>query len=248
MLGPSKDGPRSRAAATARRDGWDRVWLDTCCIDKSSSAELSEAINSMFDWYAHASVCYAYLEDVTLDIASTQGSIQFMTSRWFRRGWTLQELLAPSFLYFVDSYWNDLGTRTDRADEISAVTGISGPALLGDYMSCNIATKFAWAAKRDTTRAEDEAYCLLGLFGINMPLVYGQGKGAFRRLRLELIKDSTDESIFAWPYRHFRARQSTSNAKHMLQWPTRAQATTCSRTDKSFWRLLSHVLDFSRSS
>ena len=179
----------------ASKDGWRYVWIDTCCIDKASSSELSEAINSMFNWYKLASVCYAYLADVTMS-DPRQDTIRH--SRWFQRGWTLQELLAPPFLVFLDNTWTEIGSRADWADEISMVTNITRKVLLGDYMSCNVATKFSWASQRQTTRKEDEAYCLLGLFEVNLPLLYGEDSRAFTRLQEEIIKNSYDESIFAW--------------------------------------------------
>ena len=187
-----------------QRQGWQYVWVDTCCIDKNSSAELSEAINSMFEWYSKADICYAYLEDVHhagTDRATLERS--FIESRWFTRGWTLQELLAPHFLMFLDKEWNPIGPRSELTEEIEHVTSIS-PSNLTNYRSCSIATIFSWAAHRQTTRVEDQAYCLLGLFGINMPLIYGEGQNAFIRLQLEIIRYSDDESIFCWSGKSFK--------------------------------------------
>ena len=178
----------------AAKDGWKYVWIDTCCIDKTSSADLSEAINSMFTWYQKSSVCYAYLNDVRYRSSDAN---DFRYSRWFTRGWTLQELLAPTYVVFLDDRWNELGTKSTLKDLVSEITRIS-IAHLTDFKTCSIATKMSWAARRETTRVEDTAYCLMGLFGINMPLLYGEGKNAFFRLQLELIKSYNDESIFAW--------------------------------------------------
>jgi hypothetical protein len=181
----------------AAEDGWQYIWIDTCCIDKTSSAELGEAINSMFQWYANAAVCYVFLEDVTSRLGSATMRRQFITSRWFTRGWTLQELLAPSFLIFLDRSWSDIGTRAEWAEAIAEATLID-VAYQTNFDSCSIAMKFSWASRRKTKRVEDQAYCLLGLFGISMPLLYGEGSAAFSRLQLELIKITDDETIFAW--------------------------------------------------
>jgi hypothetical protein len=181
--------------ARAAKDGWKYVWIDTCCINKESSAELSESINSMFAWYEQAAVCYAYLADV--DGRSDDHKSQLCLSRWFKRGWTLQEFLAPRFVVFLDQNWADLGTRYSLQNIISPITKIQ-PQQMIDFRSCNVATKFSWAALRETTRPEDQAYCLMGLFGINMPLLYGEGSRAFMRLQRKIIASSNDESIFAW--------------------------------------------------
>lgn len=146
-----------RCCKYAAENGFDWCWVDTCCIDKTNSVELSEAINSMFRWYENAVVCYAYLEDVILD-----DIFHWEQCRWFRRGWTLQELLAPRFVVFLDHNWTYLGTKASRIREISGLTGIS-VSHLRDFRLCdNIATKMTWAGQRQTTRVEDEAYCLLG--------------------------------------------------------------------------------------
>ncbi|KAN0119347.1 HET domain containing protein [Hyaloscypha variabilis] len=180
----------------AARDGWDYVWIDTCCIDKTSSAELSEAINSMYRWYQKSQVCYAYLADVpdAMDDHSRQDS-PFQQSRWFTRGWTLQELLAPNFVEFYDQNWNEIGTKSSMRTLVQEITNISN--LVNIDKAC-VAEKFSWAAGRVTTRIEDLAYCLMGLFDVNMPLLYGEGHNAFLRLQLEIWIRTNDESIFAW--------------------------------------------------
>ena len=182
------------------------AWVDTCCIDKSSSAELSEAINSMFAWYQKSDRCYAYLSDVS----EANMDQEFPKSRWFTRGWTLQELLAPESVTFYDQHWVDLGHRDEHAEQISKITGINKGALwrkdswqvLGlvreKFGSYCVATRMSWASKRQTTRVEDIAYCLLGIFNINMPLLYGEGDRAFRRLQEEIIRKTDDDSILAW--------------------------------------------------
>jgi hypothetical protein len=180
--------------AQARKDGWDYVWIDSCCIDKSSSAELSEAINSMYQWYKDAEVCYAFLSDVD---SAADVIEEFSKSAWFKRGWTLQELLAPETVVFFDRNWIEFGTKDCLHDLISLITGIREDRLFSLGDAC-IAEKMSWASCRDTTRDEDEAYCLMGIFQVNMPLLYGEGRQAFRRLQLEILQTSDDESLFAW--------------------------------------------------
>jgi len=182
------------------------AWVDTCCIDKSSSAELSEAINSMFAWYLDSTCCYAYLSDVS----EANMDQDFPRSRWFTRGWTLQELLAPTKVIFYDQSCVELGDRERHAERISEITGINERVfhenpwedlyLLRDKRigTFSVATRMSWASTRQTTRAEDMAYCLLGIFNINMPLLYGEGHRAFRRLQEEIIRKSDDDSILAW--------------------------------------------------
>jgi hypothetical protein len=165
---------------------------NSCCIDKTSTAELSEAINSMFRWYREARVCYAYLTDV-------QEATQLADSRWFTRGWTLQELVAPSTVWFYTRNWQYLGSKVELQQEIQRITDIETKVLTdGVLETVGIARRMSWAAKRQTTRIEDLAYSLMGIFDINMPLLYGEGKKAFTRLQEEIMKTSDDQSLFAW--------------------------------------------------
>ncbi|KAF3808540.1 Vegetative incompatibility protein HET-E-1, partial [Colletotrichum gloeosporioides] len=188
----------ANACRIARLDGHPYIWVDTNCIDKKSSAELSEAINSMFSWYQASRVCFAYLEDLPAETTTKDLS----RCRWFTRGWTLQELLAPRRVTFFDSAWESVGTKTTLRTRIREATCIEA-AVLRDPAKINTACaakKMSWASSRQTTRVEDMAYCLLGLFNINMPLLYGEGNDAFRRLQEEIIKVSTDQSLFAWDW------------------------------------------------
>ena len=189
-----------RACETAAADGHEYIWIDTCCIDKRSSAELSEAINSMYSWYHKAVICYTYLADVPTDVDTQAKEGPFAKSRWFTRGWTLQELLAPATLAFFSQDWVEIGRKSTLYDAISKITGIHESILSGlkDLESTSIATRMSWASKRDTTRTEDRAYCLMGIFGVNMPMLYGEGEKSFIRLQEEIMKDSDDQSIFAW--------------------------------------------------
>ncbi|KAI0362403.1 HET-domain-containing protein [Trametes cingulata] len=218
--------------AFAREQGIPYVWNDTCCIDKSSSAELSEAINSMYKWYQLAELCVAYLEDVDdpvltlaqeglpsmewsqafhlkgnrsgriagLPVADPLVHVQFCNSRWFTRGFTLQELIAPKFLTFVSRTWHAFGTKQSFADVIEDVTGIP-PAILthqDSVDSLSVAQRFSWASDRNTTREEDKAYSLMGIFGVNMPTTYGEGGYAFIRLQEEILKRLPDDTMFVW--------------------------------------------------
>lgn len=175
------------------------LWIDTCCIDKKSSAELSEAINSMFRWYANAEICFAYLADVAP--ATSAGGIDavyrdFKSTVWFTRGWTLQELLASKTVVFLTRDWMAFGNKgADTIQDIVSlnlsivdITGIPYSVLL-DYdnsRNCSDDQKWTWVEGRTTTKEEDLAYCLLGIFGINMPLIYGEGAQARVRLRDEI--------------------------------------------------------------
>jgi len=179
----------------AAEDGYLFCWIDTCCIDKTSSAELSEAINSMYRWYEDSNVCYAYIADVP----SRNNLSSFLASKWFKRGWTLQELIAPPIVEFYAADWSEIGTRLSRQKQIANITGISLRVLQGeDLASCNVAERMSWAAHRITTRLEDEAYCLMGIFRINMPLLYGEGSRAFQRLQEAIMREEEDYTLFVW--------------------------------------------------
>jgi hypothetical protein len=187
----------------AVRDGFKYAWIDTVCIDKSSSAELSEAINSMFRWYKESAVCYAYLADV--ELKSSQSYLR--KSLWFTRGWTLQELIAPNRVLFYDMNWRCLGSRRHLASVITSATQIPKHVLdrprqtVEDVLqSASVAQRMNWASKRVTTREEDIAYCLMGIFDVNMPLLYGEGQKAFFRLQEAILSASKDQSILA--FRH----------------------------------------------
>lgn len=181
----------------ALRDGFKFAWIDTCCIDKRSSAELSEAINSMYSWYWRSAICYAYLPDV---FTGDSWQYEMRSSRWFTRGWTLQELIAPEIVEFYNEAWEWLGTKARLIDIVEDVTKISPRVLLDRTIirQSTIASRLSWAALRKTTRVEDMAYCLLGIMGVNMPMLYGEGDRAFYRLQLEIMRQSNEHSIFAW--------------------------------------------------
>ncbi|KAK1833962.1 heterokaryon incompatibility protein-domain-containing protein [Podospora conica] len=258
------------------------AWVDTCCIDKSSSAELSEAINSMFDYYQRSEICYAYLSDWEPDISweslaplggwpqpepnlrpekesraepkssatqpqpslepqpmsaaqPTSGSQAHPTAdpsqmrepgsasgdpesslveecsarqdlplRWFTRGWTLQEVIAPRVVEFFDASWQSRGFKHYETvrQHLSRITGIASKVIYnGSVEIVNticLGQRMSWAAYRETSRLEDTAYCLIGIFQIHMPLLYGEGDKAFLRFQQEIVRHTTDLSIFAW--------------------------------------------------
>ncbi|THU79519.1 HET-domain-containing protein, partial [Dendrothele bispora CBS 962.96] len=190
------------ACAHTQKYGFEWIWIDTCCIDKSSSADLSKNLNSMYRFYADAGVCYVYLPDASGEEDPRDVKSSFRRSKWFTRGWNLQELIAPSHIVFLDASWRDIGTRHSLRNAISAITLI--PVELfededRDLEKYSIAQKMSWASFRETTRPEDRAYSLMGLFDICMPPIYGEGAAkAFMRLQQEIIKISDDRSIFAW--------------------------------------------------
>ncbi|RDX52459.1 hypothetical protein OH76DRAFT_1470383 [Lentinus brumalis] len=166
------------ACRIAQEHGYRYLWLDSCCIDKTSSAELSEAINCMYS-ASHS---------------------QFRQSRWFKRGWTLQELIAPRDVIFLSSGWQVLGTKIGLDTVVEEETGINR-AVLGHQEllhEVSVARRMSWAAARECTRVEDEAYSLMGIFDINMHTLYGEGRRAFVRLQKEILKRIPDQSLFAW--------------------------------------------------
>ncbi|KAI1856838.1 hypothetical protein JX265_011479 [Neoarthrinium moseri] len=191
------------ACVKARERGLDHVWVDTCCFNKESSAELDESINAMFTWYKQSKICLAFLAgfEGPLDPRPEKQKERLKGCRWFTRGWTLQELIAPEHVIFYDQNWVKIGSKAGLADALKDITGIDGDALQGKkpLSSFTVARKMHWAAQRKTKRPEDRAYSLLGIFGVNMTLLYGiGGKTAFRRLQEEIIRTTTDMTVFAW--------------------------------------------------
>ena len=198
-----------------RRKTWEpeakeisHIWLDSCCINQRDQAEVSMSINSMYRWYRQAAVCLVYLSDVRYNI---RGRVNLSMCKWLKRGWTLQELIGSDTVEFFDVDWNRLGNKSSLRNHLATVSGIdeevlSDPSRVGKV---SVAQRMSWACKRETRIEEDSAYCLMGLFGVQMPTLYGEGKErAFRRLQEEIIRYSDDHSVFAWldqspeSYRH----------------------------------------------
>jgi len=182
------------------------VWFDTGCINKSSSAELEESIRSMFNWYSKSKVCIVHLADTT-NVSSLRGD------QWFTRGWTLQELLAPKRVKFFGKSWepitshsfddNDKDTDSDSKrhlwNHVSDITGISPDKISAFKPAIDHARDaLVWSSKRQTTRVEDMAYCLIGLLGIPLSIAYGEGEMAFYRLQVEILQRTPDMGLFVW--------------------------------------------------
>lgn len=168
------------------------IWVDSCCIDKANHSELSEAIVSMYRWYAESEKCIVYLADVSIgehgvDLSDPEWRTAFKKSRWFTRGWTLQELLAPRTVEFFSREGHLLGSKQSLAKDIHDITQIPYEALDGAPMShFSVEERFSWAEHRNTRKVEDKAYCLLGIFNVFMGLIYGEGENSYRRLKQEI--------------------------------------------------------------
>jgi Heterokaryon incompatibility protein (HET) len=178
----------------ALSDGLDYFWVDTCCINQKDSVEQSEAINSMFRWYRKATRCYVYLPDVSATIAENENAparevwiSAFLESRWFKRGWTLQELLAPASVEFYSLEGTLLGDRQSLEEIIHFITNIPISALQGTPLSeFTVSERMEWATKRNTKREEDIYYALMGIFGVYMAAIYGEGR---EHARLRLLEE-----------------------------------------------------------
>ncbi len=228
----------------AARDGFEWVWIDSCCINKSSSSELQEAINSMFSWYAKAQICYVYLSDVPDEEAGWCES--FRRSQWFTRGWTLQELIAPMAVEFYAADWSPIGSKVSRYEELAQITGIAQKALFHPWSEVRssfvAAEKMSWAAHRIVTRAEDESYSLMGLFDINMPMLYGEGReNAFQRLQEAIYKLDTDHSLLLFKYTT-SSKAAPFFAESASQFCQVKECTLCSKSP----RCISDHLSYSR--
>ena len=182
----------------AGEDDLQHFWVDTCCINKDSHTELSEAITSMFRWYQQADRCYVFLSDVSVD--SDNGELapylwegSFRRSRWFTRGWTLQELLAPTSVEFFSREGRYLGSKQTLEELIHEITTIPIPALQGKPLTqFSVKERLRWITGRNTKKPEDQAYCLLGIFDIFMPLIYGEKENAIQRLKAEIRKQAVE--------------------------------------------------------
>src|ERR1700744_1334850 len=213
------------ACKLAHGGGHHWIWIDSCCIDKDSSAELQETINLMWSYYARSAICYVYMADVPSSDARTA----FQKSEWFTRGWTLQELIAPLYVEFYSQDWIAIGTKFERYMEIADITKIDPEVLVHakpiDFFSA--AERLSWAAHRKVTRDEDESYSLLGLFYINIPLLYGEGRErAFARLQEAIYNSEADHSLFL-----FRHTLHSGSQPLLADSPTRF----CERTNCTCW-------------
>ncbi|KAI0482131.1 HET-domain-containing protein [Xylariaceae sp. FL0804] len=190
-----------KACQRAAADGYDYIWIDTLCIDRRSSSEQSEAVNSTFDWYRGASECYAHLTDGPHHVGTLEAQYHFTRCRWFARAWTLPELLAPARVSFFARDWTFVGDKQGLSALVAKATRVPAEVLLGERAveSASVAARMSWAARREAARPEDRAYALVGLFGVSMPVLYGEGgERAFLRLQEEILRGSDDQSLFAW--------------------------------------------------
>jgi hypothetical protein len=220
----------------AKHDGLTYFWVDTCCIDKSSSAVLTEAINSMFRWYRQATKCYVYLADVSTEPTEPPWELAFRNSRWFTRGWTLQELLAPGSVEFFSREGDLLGNKTSLEQQIHTITNIPVEALRGNRLfDLPVSERLAWMERRETTREEDMAYALLGLFGVQMPLIYGEG----RERALKRLMNEINESINSSPTPITDEAALDLHAdKHNLRRPAPNHRRICTVSPRRFWLLV----------
>lgn len=213
----------------ATRDGLDYFWIDTCCINKANKAELSRAINSMFDWYRTAHRCYVYLSDVSaakykVDNEDVKWLSELKQSRWFTRGWTLQELLAPRNVEFFSRDCRRLGDRNTLRKQIHEATAIPEAVLRGQRLSqFSVNDRLSWIEHRETHREEDRAYSLLGIFGVYMPPIYGEGVAkAFDRLKTEIDKlEECTRDLYVTNPQHDKARIEETKGgllKQSYQW------------------------------
>lgn len=189
-------------ADRAAKDGLQYSWVDTCCINKATSDEVGTAINSMFYWNQRAKKCYVYLSDVQVPDNATNAQAfpitwkeAFRRNQWFKRGWTLQELLAPPVVEFYSEEGKLLGSKISLEHEIYEITGIPIEALRGRRFSeFSINERVTWTANRITTLKEDKVYCLLGIFGVFLPLLYREGEAhASKRLNEEIQKRQREQ-------------------------------------------------------
>ncbi|ETN38886.1 uncharacterized protein HMPREF1541_06927 [Cyphellophora europaea CBS 101466] len=204
----------------ARRNNLRYFWIDTCCINKNNEddqTELSASVMSMWKWYHEAAICYIFLATITLSAAEVERDPNaFMEwhhskdsedrdygrpAEYFRRGWTLQELLAPRRAIFFNATWSFIGSRLQLVDQIYNATNIAKQYINSNegIRLASIAARLSWAGGRETTREEDRVYSLIGLFDINMDIRYGEGyERAFYRLQKEIVENDPSEDIFAW--------------------------------------------------
>ncbi|KAI4701141.1 hypothetical protein J4E89_010717 [Alternaria sp. Ai002NY15] len=182
------------------KDGLIYFWIDTCCINKSDSRELQQSLASMFYWYQRAARCYVHLSDVSSDNFTGEsgfvGKGAFSKSKWFKRGWTLQELIAPSSVRFYTKQGGFLGDKNELADTISIVTRIPISALKGSELSrFSKKERMSWTQGRITTVPEDAAYCLIGIFDVELPMLYADGNYERRKKKAQrMLKKAIAEA------------------------------------------------------
>ena len=213
-------------------------WVDTCCIKKSSDAELTSSLNSMFRWYRNASKCYVYLSDVSACIEDSQRAVAFRKSGWFTRGWTLPELLAPESVEFFSKEGVLLGSKVSLKEYISDITRIPVQALLGNIRTYSPQERISWVNGRETEEDEDIVYCLLGICDVTMPIIYGEREEkALRRLQQEIssLQRNKDKGEESWTnYLEVRARNRACwNCGSMDHWEVQCRRPLCGKCEES---------------
>ena len=197
-----------KSCLLTREEGLEWLWVDTCCVMRESQTELSEAVNSMYQWYRNSKICFAYLHDVKVSFPTGSDTEMFPTSngwpKWFSCSWTLQGLLGPRVIHFFDQDWRPIGDKYKLASKLMEITGIPVDVLTNglphpdDPCRPSAAQIISWAVDRKASTREDRAYALMGIFEVHMPTKYGEHENAFRRLQISIIKEYNDHSIFAW--------------------------------------------------
>ncbi|KAF9231607.1 heterokaryon incompatibility protein-domain-containing protein [Melanogaster broomeanus] len=220
----------------AKKHSLNYIWIDTCCIDKTNNTELQEAINSMWNWYQDCDRCFVYMNDVRSGQRPDAEDSDFSRSQWFRRGWTLQELLAPGRITFFAEDWERIGKKANQniMKRITHITGIPEGVLSdGETTSFSVATRMTWASRRSTTKKEDKAYSLMGIFDITLPIIYGGRENVFVKFQREIMKRHADQSIFAWTAESTPPTATAgllTHPPHTSQTSTRYQTKSSSRT------------------
>ena len=220
----------------AARDNLEYFWVDTCCIKKSSDAELTSSLNSMFRWYRNASKCYVYLSDVSACMLDWAAALR--RSRWFTRGWTLPELLAPESVEFFSKEGRLLGSKVSLKEYISNITRIPVHALLGNLRMYSPQERISWINGRETEEEEDIVYCLLGICDVTMPIIYGEREEkAWRRLQQEIssLQRNKDKGEESWSnYLEARARDRACwNCGSMDHWEGQCRRPLCGKCEES---------------
>ena len=219
----------------AARDNLHYFWVDTCCIRKSSDAEQTSALNSMFRWYRKAAKCYVYLSDVSACIEDNQRAVAFRKSRWFTRGWTLPELLAPESVEFFSKEGVLLGDKKSLMEHIFNITGIPVQALRGDVTIYSMEQRISWIDGRETEEEEDKAYCLIGICDVSLAILYGEGEEkAFRRLRreIELVEQDKREETWSMYLVAGEREEVCWNCGSRDYWESRRLRLLCGKCEK----------------
>lgn len=190
-----------QACSRARNHGSEWLWSDAVCIDRGSSTALTEAFNSLARIYQHCIFSIIYLEDLPCSDCVGGGLEKRLAKcAWLRNVWVLPQLIFPKHSFIYDRDWAEIGTKASLARQLSLVTSIEqsvliNPAALGEY---SVAKRMSWASHLEASRPEDRSFALLGILGVHMPIVYGEGQKAFIRLQEEILRDTNDYSLFAW--------------------------------------------------